>query len=268
MRRAKYGAACAIAATAALCGCTFTPWHSSNDTRDTASVPAQQEQPPLLPSGPALAAAPVPDAVPASDAPPGYYRVKPGDTLYRIATTHGQRMADVANWNRLPASGEVQEGQLLRVTPPVADTATGSAHAQSAAMPSTSAAIANRSRLRLVWPISGSANAPFVAGKSRGVVIAGAASQPVKAAAAGRVVYAGDGIKAYGRLVIIKHDSQFITAYGRNSKLLVKEGEMVKQGQVIAQSGTDKAGKASLVFEVREDGKPVDPLSRLPQARP
>ena len=95
-----------------------------------------------------------------------------------------------------------------------------------------------------------------------------ALARSVKAAAAGRVVYAGAGIKAYGHLVIIKHDKQLITAYGGNGKLLVKEGDTVKQGDVIAQSGTDKAGKAALVFEVREDGKPVDPLSRLPAARP
>lgn len=230
--------------TAALCGCTFTPWPSasSSDLSDTALEPAKQEQPPLLPAG----------LAPVSDAPPGYYRVKPGDTLYHIATTHSQRVTDVANWNKLPDSGVVQVGQLLRVTPP--DT--------------TSTVTANQHKSRFIWPINGGVNAPFVAGKSHGVVIAGAAGQAVKAAAAGRVVYAGTGIKAYGQLVIIKHDTQLITAYGRNSKLLVKEGDAVKQGDVIAQSGTDQAGKASLVFEVREDGKPVDPLARLPAAHP
>lgn len=264
MRRARYGALCAVAAAATLCGCTFTPWPSSThagDASDTAPDTAKA-QPPLLPAGPALVPAPV------ADAPPGYYRVKPGDTLYRIATTHSQRVADVAGWNKLPDSGLVQAGQLLRVTPPAADTAAGSAGAQTAPPPSTPAVAANHGKSRFIWPISGSANAPFVAGKSRGVVIAGAAGQPVKAAAAGRVVYAGTGIKAYGHLVIVKHDKQLITAYGRNGKLLVKEGDTVKQGDVIAQSGTDKAGKAALVFEVREDGKPVDPLSRLPAARP
>jgi lipoprotein NlpD len=257
MRRAT----CALAMTAALCGCTFTPWPSasSNDVSDTAHEPVKPP-PPLLPGGNASS----PVAV--SDAPPGYYRVKPGDTLYRIATTHSQRVADVANWNKLPDSGVVQVDQLLRVTPP--DATTANALASSGPAASTSGVTANQGKSRFVWPIRGSVNAPFVAGKSRGVVIAGAAGQAVKAAAAGRVVYAGTGIKAYGQLVIIKHDTQLITAYGRNSKLLVKEGEAVKQGDVIAQSGTDKAGKASLVFEVREDGKPVDPLARLPVARP
>lgn len=265
MRRAIYGAGCAMAVAAVLCGCTFTPWPASSshssDAADTAPETAKA-QPPLLPAGPALASAPV------ADAPPGYYRVKPGDTLYRIATTRSQRVADIASWNKLPDSALVQAGQLLRVTPPAADAATGAVGVQTAPAPSSPALAANHGKSRFIWPISGSANAPFVAGKSLGVVIAGAAGQPVKAAAAGRVVYAGAGIKAYGHLVIIKHDKQLITAYGRNSKLLVKEGDTVKQGDVIAQSGTDKAGKASLVFEVREDGKPVDPLAQLPAARP
>jgi lipoprotein NlpD len=266
MRRATCNAVpCAVVVAAALCGCTFTPWPSSSHASDAPGTAPEiaKAQPPLLPAGPVLAS--VPDA----DSPPGYYRVKPGDTLYRIATTHSQRVADVANWNKLPESGLVQAGQLLRITPPAIDAAaTGSAPAQSAAATATSTVTANHSKSNFVWPISGSANAPFVAGKSRGVVIVGAAGQPVKAAAAGRVVYAGTGIKAYGHLVIIRHDKQLITAYGRNSKLLVKDGDVVKQGDVIAQSGTDKAGKASLVFEVRDDGKPVDPLLRLPAARP
>ncbi|WP_233866232.1 peptidoglycan DD-metalloendopeptidase family protein [Paraburkholderia adhaesiva] len=257
------GAACSVALAAALCGCTFTPWPaSSSDASNTASASAKQEQPPLLPTGSASAAAP--DA----DAPAGFYRVKPGDTLYHVATTHGQRVADVASWNKLPDSGLVQVGQLLRVSPPGTDTTSGSAQAQPATASSTSTAATNQSKSRFVWPINGGVNAPFVTGKSRGVVIVGTAGQSVKAAAAGRVVYAGDGIKAYGNLVIIKHDTQLITAYGRNSKLLVHEGATVKQGEVIAQSGTDQAGKASLVFEIREDGKPVDPLPRLPTPRP
>jgi len=96
-------------------------------------------------------------------------------------------------------------------------------------------------------------------------VIAGPAGQQVKATASGRVVYAGSGMNSYGRLVIVRHDAHLITVYGRNGKLLVKEGETVKQGQPIAVSATDSAGNASLVFEVRENGKPVDPLARLPK---
>lgn len=271
-RRAARRLAFVLAWSAALGGCTFTPWPSSKTADDAAPTDAtatpfdaaRQEVPPLLPAGPAAASGAAAASAPAGDTAPGYYRVKPGDTLYRIATTHGQRVADVSSWNKLPESGQVQVGQLLRIAPPVPG-ATADAGAAGSAPASASAA---HGKTRLVWPISGSVATPFVAGKSKGVVIAGAAGQPVKAAAAGRVVYAGDGIKTYGQLVIVKHDANLITAYGRNSKLVVKEGDVVKQGEVIAQSGTDRAGKASLVFEVRENGKPVDPVAQLPEARP
>jgi lipoprotein NlpD len=249
----------ALASSLALGGCTFTPWHSLKATDDTAhtqpetksSDASKQNVPPLLPPGPSL---PVASPAPSTDAQPGYYRVKPGDTLYRIAATHGQRAADIASWNKLPASGQVRSGQLLRVAPPAPPSA-----AEAAPSP------ASHGKARFVWPISGTVAAPFAASKSKGVVIVGAAGQPVKAAAAGRVVYAGSGIKAYGQLVIVRHDARLVTAYGRNAKLLVKEGQPVKQGEVIAQSGTNSAGKASLVFEVRENGKPVDPLAQLPE---
>jgi lipoprotein NlpD len=245
---------------AALAGCTFTPWHSLKATGDTTPTQAatkssdapKQNVPPLLPPGPSL---PVATSAASSDVQPGYYRVKPGDTLYRIAASHSQRVADIANWNKLPASGQVRVGQLLRVAPPVSGPSPVAAHAPAG----------THGKARFVWPINGTVTAPFATGKSKGVVIEGAAGQSVKAAAAGRVVYAGSGIKTYGQLVIVRHDARLVTAYGRNGKLLVKEGQTVKQGEVIAQSGTDRAGKASLVFEVRENGKPVDPVAQLPE---
>jgi len=268
-RRAARGMVFALALSGALGGCTFTPWHSSKTNDDAghtqvATTPSggpKENVPPLLPPGPSVPV--VSSAALSSDAQPGYYRVKPGDTLYRIAATHGQHAADIANWNRLPASGQVRVGQLLRIAPPVASpppvAATRTPVAEAAA-----ATANNHGKARFVWPISGTVTVPFAAGKSKGVVIEGAAGQPVKAVAAGRVVYAGNGIKAYGQLVIVRHDARLLTAYGRNGKLLVKEGQTVKQGEVIAQSGTDRAGKASLVFEVRENGKPVNPVAQLP----
>jgi lipoprotein NlpD len=96
-------------------------------------------------------------------------------------------------------------------------------------------------------------------------VIGGVVGQPVVAAAAGRVVYAGSGIAAYGPLVIIKHNDSVVTAYGHNSKLLVTEDEAVTQGQPIAEMGVDAHGVAGVQFEVRADGKPVDPLPLLPR---
>ncbi|WP_321785968.1 LysM peptidoglycan-binding domain-containing M23 family metallopeptidase [Paraburkholderia sp. J94] len=286
--------------------CTFTPWQSlsregdeeaaatAHTPADTGAVVASPVAMPLV----TTSATPV-AATSAAAAPTGFYRVKAGDTLYHIASTYKQRAADIAAWNKLPASGQVQKGQLLRVTPPSASTsstpstpstpsssvaadakasasaASGSA-AKSAAAAATTAATnsaattsaANaRATSRLVWPMSGAVT-PTSVGKSKAIAIAGAPGQPVKAAASGRVVYAGSGMKAYGKLVIVKHDAHLITAYGRNGKLLVKEGETVKQGQTLATSAADGAGNGGVLFEVREDGKAVDPQTRLPRATP
>ncbi|WP_232071607.1 peptidoglycan DD-metalloendopeptidase family protein [Paraburkholderia pallida] len=249
--------------------------------------------------------------VPASSATADFYRVKAGDTLNRIAAAHKQRAADIAAWNKLPASGTVKVGQLLRVAPPVQGLATApaaapaksvaaspaapvtapaasassapavasssarasstpsaTAPAPSASTKPTPAPAAARTNARLAWPVSGSVITPFAAGKSRSIVIACAPGAPVKAAAAGRVMYAGSGMKGYGKLVIVKHDAHLITAYGRNGRLLVKEGETVKLGQQIATSGADATGVGALLFEVRENGKPVDPVAQLPRKQP
>ncbi|CAG9272886.1 M23 family metallopeptidase [Paraburkholderia unamae] len=306
--RLARGAALALAFAVALSACTITPWRSAEtgetDQAEDGAVTARAVQPP------AVAAAALPASGSAAEAAPGFYRVKPGDTLTRIAKANGQKPATLINWNKLPADGKIQIGQLLRVAPsaavaaasspgaplppilplssgssgssvpPVAGAATAPAAtpatvvspgapkavaAKPAAKPAAATA-AERPSARFIWPIEGSVAQPFK-GKSKGVVIAGPAGQQVKAAAAGRVVYAGSGMKAYGKLVIVRHDAHLLTAYGRNGKLLVKEGETVKQGQAIATSGTDGAGISTLMFEVRENGKPVDPLASLPKAQ-
>jgi lipoprotein NlpD len=118
----------------------------------------------------------------------------------------------------------------------------------------------------LQWPLRGPILKTFAPGKSNGIVIGGRPGDPVKAAATGRVVYAGSGIEAYGPLIIIKHDDSLITAYGQNSTLLVKEGDAVAQGQTIGEVGVDSRGVASIQFEVRQNGQPVDPLAWLPKS--
>jgi lipoprotein NlpD len=118
----------------------------------------------------------------------------------------------------------------------------------------------------LQWPLRGPILKTFAAGKSNGIVIGARPGDPVKAAATGRVVYAGSGIEAYGPLIIIKHDDSLITAYGQNSTLLVKEGDAVAQGQTISEVGVDSRGVASIQFEVRQNGQPVDPLAWLPKS--
>ncbi|CAD6556113.1 hypothetical protein LMG27952_05967 [Paraburkholderia hiiakae] len=281
--------ALAIALDLTLSGCTITPWRPAQS--DEAGEAADAGVTTTAVPPPAVGASALPSGSGAAEtSPSGFYRVKSGDTLYRIAKASGQRPADLVSWNKLPADGKVQVGQILRVAPPAAATAAAAAPATTTAKPSAAKAAnaettpatpsataasappaatpkpaAARSNARFIWPIEGSVAQPFK-GKSKGVVIAGPPGQQVKAAASGRVVYAGSGMKEYGKLVIVKHDARLVTAYGRNARLLVKEGDVVKQGQAIAVSGTDGAGISALMFEVRENGKPVDPLAWLPKA--
>jgi lipoprotein NlpD len=100
--------------------------------------------------------------------------------------------------------------------------------------------------------------------KNKGVDIAARAGDPVLAAADGRVVYAGAGLRGYGNLIIVKHNNTYLTAYAHNQTLLVKEDQMVRQGQKIAEMGSSDADRVKLHFEIRRQGKPVDPLRYLP----
>ncbi|HYS62291.1 MAG TPA: peptidoglycan DD-metalloendopeptidase family protein, partial [Paraburkholderia sp.] len=203
----------------------------------------------------------------------GFYRVNPGDTLNGVARAFGREPSALAQWNHLPPDGGLLVGQVLRVAPPVAARGQGSdipADMQGGVSADTHGSVPESPRppavrtARLAWPAGGPLNAPFVAGRTKGIVIGGDAGEQVKAASAGRVVYAGGHIATYGQLIIIKHDAHLLTAYGSNRALLVKEGAVVKRGEVIAEMGADPGGRASLRFEVREDGKPVDPLKYLP----
>ncbi|MEJ2687901.1 MAG: peptidoglycan DD-metalloendopeptidase family protein, partial [Gammaproteobacteria bacterium] len=117
------------------------------------------------------------------------------------------------------------------------------------------------------WPTKG----PVIQGYDpeqigkKGITLGGRMGQPVRAAAGGRVVYSGSGLVGYGRLIIIKHDKDYLSAYANNSKLLVKEGERVRRGQVIARLGSSGINRVALHFEIRRDGKPVNPLRYLPK---
>ena len=141
--------------------------------------------------------------------------------------------------------------------PPVTKTASKSA------APSSSAA---RSVAGVRWtrPTSGSTISTFGRGGNKGIDIGGTFEQPIRAAAPGRVVYAGSGLIGYGKLVIVKHDSRILSAYAHNERLLVGEGDEVKGGQHIADMGRSGKGRVMLHFEIRRDGKPVDPLRYLP----
>ncbi|CAG9258908.1 peptidoglycan DD-metalloendopeptidase family protein [Paraburkholderia unamae] len=239
--------------------------------------------------------------VPLGPPPPGYYRVKPGDTLYRIALENGQNYRDIATWNNLTNPNQIEVDQLLRVVPPganasastpgvvtapvpgvgVAPGAPVAPAAGSAAQPPLYGSAANAAQpqqppasagdmaaapgsLALAWPVRGPVLNGFDDSKNKGINIGGAAGDPVKAAGDGRVVYAGNGLRGYGNLIIIKHDATFLTAYAHNRTLMVKEGDAVTKGQKIAEMGNTDSDRVMLHFEVRRQGKPVDPLKYLP----
>lgn len=215
---------------------------------------------------------------------PGYYTVKAGDTLIRIGLETGQNWKDIVKWNNLDNPNVVEAGQVLRVVPP-GDTgpavrpvvasrvetrpldakpaAAAASGAPVVAPPNAPAATADDD-VNWLWPAAGAVSAGFDEGKTKGLVIAGKAGDPVLAAADGRVVYAGSGLRGYGNLVILKHNSTYLTAYAHNQTLLVKEDQAVRRGQKIAEMGSTDADRVQLHFEIRKQGKPVDPARLLP----
>jgi lipoprotein NlpD len=123
-------------------------------------------------------------------------------------------------------------------------------------------------RVSWSWPASGKVVAPFSEGSNlKGIGIGGKAGQPVLASAGGKVVYAGSGLRGYGKLVIIKHNKTYLSVYAHNSEILVKEGQTVAKGQKIAEMGNTDAEQVKLHFEIRRLGKPVDPLRYLPAGK-
>lgn len=195
----------------------------------------------------------------------GYYCVQPGDTLANVAQGFGRTPHDIASWNDIAPGVPLRVGQMLRVAPQ--DAGPVQANAASAGtghVAETSGATHAFASAQFVWPVSGMVVREFGESGSRGIEIAGSAGKLIKAAAAGRVVYAGDGIKTYGLMVILKHDAGFVTAYGNNRRLLVREGDTVQQGAAIAEMGAQGDGAAVLRFEMREGSHAVDPLAHLP----
>ena len=225
----------------------------------------------------------------------GYYTVKPGDTLMRIGLETGQGHKDIARWNAMDNPDKIEVGQVLRVVPPVADTAlavtkpvtsssattttlpaagaasapakaasTPVAAASAPSTPAPAAAPSGEDELAWIWPGNGPVVAGFDEVKNKGLDIGGAAGDPVLAAGEGKVVYAGAGLRGYGNLIILKHNNTYLTAYAHNQTLLVKEDQTVKKGQKIAEMGSSDADRVKLHFEVRRQGKPVDPAKYLP----
>lgn len=219
---------------------------------------------------------------------PGYYTVKPGDTMIRIGLENGQNWRDIVRWNNLENPNIIEVGQVLRVVPPTNENplvvtrpvspgsapASSAAPAQAASAAKPASAPANASPapaatggdedIAWIWPAQGPMVAGFDEAKNKGLDISGKAGDAVVASADGRVVYAGAGLRGYGNLVILKHNNTFLTAYAHNQTLLVKEDQNVKKGQKIAEMGNSDADRVKLHFEIRRQGKPVDPAKYLP----
>lgn len=216
---------------------------------------------------------------------PGYYSVRPGDTLTRIGLEQGQSPRDLTRWNALENPHLIEVGQVLRVVPPGKDpvAASPAVTVTPVTAPATDARVKPRNlndkaaegakpitglvdgeELAFAWPVGGTLLERFDETRNKGVDLAGKAGDPVLAAADGRVVYAGAGLRGYGNLVILKHNNTYLTAYAHNQALMVKEDQTVRQGQKIAEMGSSDAERVKLHFEVRRQGKPVDPLKFLP----
>ena len=269
---------CALAAALLLAaGCSSRSLNSApvEDRGTTLSRPAPIET--VMP--------PMPGAENAGK--PGYYMVKPGDTMIRIGLENGQNWRDIARWNGLENPNLIEVGQVLRVIAPASESAqavtrpvmpgavaTAPVAPASAARPAASApatasappaaASGSDEDVGWIWPAQGTLVAGFDEAKNKGLDISGNSGDPVVASADGRVVYSGAGLRGYGNLIILKHNNTFLTAYAHNKLLLVKEDQTVKKGQKIAEMGNSDSEKVKLHFEIRRQGKPVDPAKYLP----
>ncbi|HEX5340827.1 MAG TPA: peptidoglycan DD-metalloendopeptidase family protein [Gammaproteobacteria bacterium] len=225
-----------------------------------------------LPPGAALA-----ESEPTAEPVPASYTVSPGDTLYSIAWRYGLDYHDVARWNGIGSDYLIRPGQNLRLSAPV-----GSIRRTPSATARVAAANAGTARSASVddsftppsggivwrWPADGRVIRQYHAGDalSKGMDISATRGADIRAAAAGKVVYAGSGIIGYGKLIIIKNSEQFLSAYADNDEILVKEGDVVQAGDRIAEMGLGRDGHPLLHFEIRHNGKPVDPMQYLPRS--
>ena len=278
--------AATLVAAAVLAGCSSTSVNRAPvEDRGTAGAP--RVDPATLPGA-------------ENAGKPGFYTVRQGDTIMRIATEVNQPWRDIARWNNLDNPNLIEVGQVLRVVPPAGTTVASApaltegprpaagtpAPAPAPAKPAVPVATqttpgvtpapapapaspppppsAGADDVDFIWPASGALIAGFDEAKNKGLGIAGKAGDPVLAAADGRVVYAGAGLRGYGNLIILKHNNTFLTAYAHNQTLLVKEDQNVKRGQKIAEMGSTDADRVKLHFEIRRSGKPVDPARYLP----
>lgn len=217
---------------------------------------------------------------------PDYYTVQKGDTLFSIAWRFDMDYRKVAAANGLPYPFLIHPGDRIRLLessgpgktaatpgkaqlsgPKASDTVSRKKAPTSKKTPVKPPRVAKLdSGEAWIWPVRGTVERGFsTGGLSKGIDIAGKPGTPVKAVRSGQVVYAGSRLKGYGQLIIVRHSSEYLSAYAHNRKMLVEEGQKVKQGDVIAELGSTGTQSPKLHFEIRRNGKPVNPLSLLPE---
>ncbi|CAB3670265.1 MAG: LysM peptidoglycan-binding domain-containing protein [Achromobacter sp.] len=218
----------------------------------------------------------------------GSYVVKPGDTLYKIARANNVDVENIKRWNNLSDPNQISVGQVLKMSgasgsaaqpAPIASskpqprpldqpddtsaTATASLPPPAPAETKPTTRAADAGVINWTWPANGQIMQGFN-NNSKGIDIVGALGDPVNAAADGKVMYSGNGVRGLGNLIIVNHQNGFITAYAHNRTLLVKTGQDVKRGAKIAEIGQSDTTSPRLHFEIRRQGTPVDPMQYLP----
>lgn len=220
-----------------------------------------------------------------------YYTIKHGDTLFSIGFRYGKHYQQLSKWNNISPPYTLYVGQKIKLFKPSRKVSRrkyinkvrrkGRIKRRASSQKQTYRSQKKRSSsqktstfstkkikmLKLIWqwPIKKRILKSFSQTGKKGIDIYGKVGQKVKSAAVGKVVYSGSALKGYGNLLIIKHNSQYLSAYANNRRVLVKEGQFVKKGQVIAEVGLVGGKQASLHFEIRKNGKPVNPLNYLPR---
>lgn len=214
----------------------------------------------------------------------GFHHVKRGETLYAIAWTYGFDYRQLANINGIGAPYTIYPGQKIKVTgakntasaptnmrdersKPTSSVAQNKPQSNAVTAPYTPPKVSNNANPVWKWPANGRLIAQYSTSSpvNKGIDIAGSLGESIFAATEGTVVYAGQGLRGYGNLVIIKHNDTYLSAYAHANRILVSEQEVVKVGQPIAEIGSTGTDKVMLHFEIRQNGKPVDPLQYLPK---